>query len=146
MLKQELLNEVLLTALSSGGDFAEVFCEHTRSNVLSFVDGKIDKINDNVLSGVGIRVFLGERTVYASTSDISREGLISCARSVADALSEGKAPISICLNRKKVIDAKADFLKSLLNPLLRITRICVLILVFAADVHIRVWVMRPSLL
>ena len=104
MLKQELLSEVLHTALSRGGDFAEVFCEHTRSNVLSFVDGKIDKINDNVLSGVGIRVFLGERTVYASTSDISREGLLSCARSVADALSEGKAPIAICLTRKNIID------------------------------------------
>ena len=104
MIKQELLSEVLYAALSRGGDFAEIFCEHTRSNVLSFVDGKIDKINDNVLSGVGIRVFLGERTVYASTSDISREGLLSCAYSVADALSEGKAPISICLTRKKVID------------------------------------------
>ena len=104
MIKQELLFEVLHTALSKGGDFAEVFCEHTRANVLSFVDGKIDKINDNVLSGVGIRVFLGERTVYASTSDISREGLLSCARSVADALSEGKAPISICLTRKNIID------------------------------------------
>ena len=104
MIKKELLEEVLYTALSKGGDFAEIFCEHTRSNVLSFVDGKIDKINDNVLSGVGIRVFLGERTVYASTSDITREGLLLCASSVADALSEGKAPISICLNRRKVID------------------------------------------
>ena len=104
MIKKELLEEVLYTALEKGGDFAEIFCEHTRSNVLSFVDGKIDKINDNVLSGVGIRVFLGERTVYASTSDISREGLLLCASSVADALSEGKAPISICLNRRSVID------------------------------------------
>ena len=104
MIKQELLSEVLYTALSKGGDFAEVYCEHTRTNILTFIDGKIDKINDNVLSGVGIRVFLGERTVYASTSDISREGLLCCAKSVADALSEGKAPISICLSRKNIID------------------------------------------
>ena len=39
MIKQELLSEVLYAALSRGGDFAEIFCEHTRSNVLSFVDG-----------------------------------------------------------------------------------------------------------
>jgi TldD protein len=118
MIKQELLSEVLYTALSRGGDFGEVFCEHTRSNILSFVDGKIDKINDNVLSGVGIRVFLGERTVYASTSDISREGLLSCAKSVADALSEGNAPISICLNRKNIIDVhtvKTDPIASALS-------------------------------
>ena len=104
MIKKELLTEVLHTALSKGGDFAEIYCEHSRSNVLSFVDGKIDKINDGVLSGVGIRVFLGERTVYASTTDLTREGLLSCAASVADALAEGKAPISICLINKAVAD------------------------------------------
>ena len=104
MIKKELLTEVLHTALSKGGDFAEIYCEHSRSNVLSFVDGKIDKINDGVLSGVGIRVFLGERTVYASTTDLTREGLLSCAASVADALAEGKAPISIRLINKAVAD------------------------------------------
>jgi len=90
MLKNELLQEVLGVAMSSGGDFAEVYAEHTRSNNIQFVDGKIDKISDNVLSGVGIRIFLGERTVYASTSDVTREGLLACARSAADALGEGK--------------------------------------------------------
>ena len=104
MFKKELLEEVLATAMSTGGDFAEIYCEHSRSNVLSFVDGKIDKINDGVLSGVGIRVFLGERTVYASTTDLTREGLLSCAASVADALAEGKAPISIRLINKAVAD------------------------------------------
>ena len=104
MLNNELLREVLGVAMSSGGDFAEIYAEHTRSNNIQFVDGKIDKINDNVISGVGIRIFLGQRTVYASTSDITREGLLACARSAADALGEGKASISICLNRTNVID------------------------------------------
>lgn len=104
MFNKELLGEVLAVAMSSGGDFAEIYGEHTRSNLIQFVDGKIDKINDNVISGVGVRVFLGQRTVYASTSDITREGLIACARSAADALGEGKAPISICLNRKQIVD------------------------------------------
>ncbi len=104
MIKQELLEELLSVALSSGGDFAEVFCERSRSNSVQLVDGRIDKIGDNVLSGVGIRVFLGTRTVYASTSDMTREGLIRCARSASDALGEGKAQISICLKRENVID------------------------------------------
>ncbi len=104
MIKQELLEELLSVALSSGGDFAEIFCERTRSNAIQLVDKKIDKITDNVLSGVGIRVFLGTRTVYASTSDTTREGLIRCARSAAEALGEGRAPISICLKRQGVAD------------------------------------------
>ena len=53
MIKQELLQQILSCALSTGGDFAEVFAEHTRNNGIYFVDGKIDQISDNVLSGVG---------------------------------------------------------------------------------------------
>ena len=104
MFKKELLEEVLSIAMSTGGDFAEIYGEHTRNNSIQLVNGKIDKINDNVLSGVGIRVFLGQRTVYASTTDLTREGLISCARSVADALSEGKTAQNIVLVPKQIID------------------------------------------
>ena len=104
MFKKDLLEEILAVAMSTGGDFAELYGEHTRSNSIQLVDGKIDKINDGVLSGVGIRVFLGKRTVYASTTDLTRNGLLSCARSVADALGEGKAEISIVLNKKAVPD------------------------------------------
>lgn len=105
MIDKKLLEEVLGVAMSTGGDFAELFGEHTRANVIMLVDGKIDSIADDVLSGVGVRVFLGQRTVYASTSDMSREGLLRCARSAADALAEGNAPIAICLNRRNVPDA-----------------------------------------
>ena len=104
MIKQALLEEILGAALSTGGDFAEVYAEHTRSNQIHFVDRKIERIGDGVLSGVGVRVFLGERTVYASTSDLSREGLLACARSAAEALGQGSAPISICLTPKTVLD------------------------------------------
>ena len=104
MIKTNVLEEVLAKAMSRGGDFAEIYAEHTQNNSIQFVDGSIDKINDNVISGVGIRVFLGQRTVYASTSDISREGLLRCATSVADALGEGNAPLAICLSPRTVTD------------------------------------------
>ena len=104
MIKQNLLEELLAVAMATGGDFAEVYAEHTRNNSLQFVDGRIDRITDNVLSGVGVRVFLGQRTVYASTSDLTREGLLRCARSAADALGEGSAQISICLKLQSVVD------------------------------------------
>lgn len=104
MIKQSVLEEVLACATSRGGDFAEIFAEHTQNNNIQFVDGSIDKINDTVISGVGIRVFLGQRTVYASTTDLSREGLLRCATSVADVLGEGSAPLSIRLTPKTVTD------------------------------------------
>ena len=112
MFDKKLIEEVLGVAMASGADFAEVYAERTRNNSIRFVDGKIDRINDNFLSGVGIRAFLGTRTIYASTTDISRDGLLRCARSVSDAMGEGKAEISIVLTPKNIIDihpVKVDF-------------------------------------
>jgi TldD protein len=117
MIKQSLLEEILGAALATGGDFAEVYAEHTRQNSISFVDRKIDALHDGVISGVGVRVFLGQRTVYASTSDLSREGLLACARSAADALGEGSAPISIRLTPKAVIDAHPVRINPCASPL-----------------------------
>ena len=104
MFDKKLIEEVLGTAMSSGADFAELFAERSRNNSIRFVDKKIDRINDNFLSGVGIRIFCGTRTIYASTTDISREGLLGCARSVADALGESKGLLSLCLTPKSVAD------------------------------------------
>ena len=95
-----ILEDVLAVAMSTGADFAEVYAERTRNNGLRFLNGKIDNANDGVTSGVGIRAFIGTRTVYATTTDLSRSGLIRCARAVADALGEGNAQVSIHLTER----------------------------------------------
>ena len=95
-----LLEDVLAVAMSTGADFAEVYAERTRNNGIRFLNGKIDTANDGVTSGVGIRAFIGTRTVYATTTDISRAGLVRCARAVADALGESNAQVSIHLTER----------------------------------------------
>ena len=95
-----ILEDVLAVAMSTGADFAEVYAERTRNNGLRFLNGKIDNANDGVTSGVGIRAFIGTRTVYATTTDLSRSGLIRCARAVADALGESNAQVSIHLTER----------------------------------------------
>ena len=88
MLDKRLLEEILGIATSSGADFAEVYCERTRNGNIRLLGGVIDAVTDTTVSGVGIRAFVGTRTVYGSTSDISRDGLIKCASSVALAVGE----------------------------------------------------------
>ncbi len=89
MLEKRLLEEILGIAVSTGADFAEVYCELTRNGNIRLLDGAIDAISDSTVSGVGIRAFSGVNTVYGSTSDTSREGLIKCARAVAAAVGDG---------------------------------------------------------
>ena len=100
IISQILSEEILALAMSTGADFAEIYAEKTRNNSIGFLDGKIDNASDNMVSGVGIRAFLGTRTVYATTTDMSNMGLIRCAKSVADAIGEGKAEISINLRER----------------------------------------------
>ncbi len=100
MISKALAESVLACAMSGGADFAEIYGEITRNNVVSMMDGKIDRANDTLVSGVGIRAFLGTRTVFASTSDLSPEGLMKCARSVAVATGELKHTVSIRLQER----------------------------------------------
>ena len=100
MIAKSIVESVLACAMSGGADFVELYGEITKNNAVSMVDGKIDRVTDNLISGVGIRAFLGTRTVFASTSDTSREGLMKCARAVAAAMGELRTDISVNLTER----------------------------------------------
>lgn len=97
MLSRILLQDVLHKTLSTGADFAEIFAEHTRSNSIRMIDGKVEEISDSTISGVGIRAFKELKCVSASTSDLSREGLMKCAGQVADIIDTLDVNISVNL-------------------------------------------------
>ena len=75
ILEKSLLSSLLGRAMASGADFAEIFAEHTRHGLMQEAGGKVDEITNRLISGVGIRVLKGTRSVYASTSDTSYSGL-----------------------------------------------------------------------
>ncbi len=97
MISQNIAEDVLALAMSGGADFVELYAEMTRGNRLRMLDGKIESATDEWIYGVGIRAFLGTHTVFASTSDTSREGLFKCARAVAAAMGEAKSVEAIRL-------------------------------------------------
>ena len=90
MLDKILIEEILGIAVSTGADFAEIFFEKKRNGQIRLLDKKIDAVLDNTISGVGIRAFVGTNTVFASTSDVSRNGLVACAKSVSEAVGDAK--------------------------------------------------------
>lgn len=86
MLSERLVTDVLLAALSTGGDFAEIFMEDTYSTNIRMLDGKVEEGVSGRDYGVGIRIFHGFRSVYAYTNDSSRENLMKVALEAAAAL------------------------------------------------------------
>lgn len=101
MLNKKLVESVILRAMATGADFVELFAERTRNSAISLANSKVEAIKDNTISGVGIRAFIGCKTVFASTCDITENGLMACAASVAAAVGETKnSPLSICLTER----------------------------------------------
>lgn len=79
-------SKVLRTALSRGGEFADLFIENTSSLSIVCEDSKIEKIISGVDRGAGIRVISGSRAVYATSSDLSEHALLELAGSVSKAV------------------------------------------------------------
>lgn len=86
MLSKDIIKKVISVALSTGGDFAEVFVEDTIKNSLGLVSGKVEEIVSGKDYGVGIRIFKGLRCIYAYTNDDSLTSLINTASKAAAAL------------------------------------------------------------
>jgi len=100
MITREVCQRVLLKAVSTGADYAEIFAENTVNHTINMVASKVDSIKDTMIHGAGIRVYKGLRSVMASTVDTSEEGLLRCAQQAAEALGEGSAQIDIVLKER----------------------------------------------
>lgn len=86
MLDKKVALDVLDAALSTGGDFAEIFMEDRRNHAATLRDSRVDVVQSGRLHGAGIRVFVGFNAVYTYTNDTDREGLMRCAMQAAAAV------------------------------------------------------------
>lgn len=97
ILSKSVCEAVLAKAASTGADYAEIFAERSPATSLYMVDNRLEEIADNVVSGAGIRIMRGTRTVYGSTTDLTEKGLLRLAEQVSEAMDQGTAEISIHL-------------------------------------------------
>lgn len=83
------LEKVIKRALSSGGDYADVFIERMRPMFIHLEDDSIEKVSTGSVTGAGIRVLFDGKTAYATSNEISGKVLIDLASSLASAVSKG---------------------------------------------------------
>jgi TldD protein len=85
-----MIRETLSSALSKGGDYADVFFQHRLTNSMTLEDGAVNRANSSVGLGVGVRVVKGAQTGYGFTEDLTVESLKRAALTAA-AIAEGPA-------------------------------------------------------
>ena len=89
-LEKENIENLLETALQSGGDFAEIYAEYTINNGINLEEDKIHSATRGIDMGVGIRVLKGEKTGYAHSDDLNPDKLKDAAAK-AGLIAAGKA-------------------------------------------------------
>lgn len=77
---EEELNKVLSAALERGGEYADIFLEHSSISSLELQDGMVSQSQQCILYGAGIRTLRAEKTGYAYTMDLSLPALLQAAR------------------------------------------------------------------
>ncbi len=92
------LLKVITEALSKGGDYADIFFEHTFSNNIALRDGEVNRASSNIDFGAGIRVVSGDQTGYAYVENTDIKDLLNAARtaaSIAASSAKAEAPIEV---------------------------------------------------
>ncbi len=81
---EEIAKQILETALSTGGDFAEVFMENTKNETIEMQFGKISKINISNVSGAALRIIKDNTEVNCSLTKFDKDELLEVAKTLAD--------------------------------------------------------------
>ena len=80
---EALLARVLSEALHHGGDYADLYFQHSTDASIGLEDGIISRASSSVDRGVGIRVLVGDQTGYAYSEDLSLAAMLGAARTAA---------------------------------------------------------------
>ena len=87
-----LCKKVLGKALSKGGDFADLYFEHTISNSLGLEDKKVDRASTSVNLGVGIRTVKGDQVGFGFTQELTEKSMMAAAATAAT-IADGSATL-----------------------------------------------------
>ena len=96
------VRKTLTAALEKGGDYADLFFEHTFSNSVGLQDGAVNRSNSNIDFGMGVRVLSGDQTGYAYIENITLDEMLKAARTAARIASGSAKTKPISLTEKPV--------------------------------------------
>jgi len=88
-ISDSLCQKVLAQALSKGGDYADLYFEHTISNYIMLEDGKVNRAYSDVALGVGIRTVKGDQVGYGFTQEMTESSMLNAASTAATIADAG---------------------------------------------------------
>lgn len=94
------IKKLLGLALSTGGDFADLFLEYHISRSIMMEEDIIKETSESISLGLGIRVIKKDTTGYAYTNDFSSEKLKAASLNAAAVCRSGRTRLSSQTKKK----------------------------------------------
>ena len=104
---EDVAKSILEAALSTGGDFAEVYIENSANEVLMMRERKLANANASKVMGAAVRVIKDGTEVNASVTDFTPEKLIATAKVLADSF-EGEKRVGVQPFVEKTVPIAVD--------------------------------------
>ncbi|MFW5725910.1 MAG: metallopeptidase TldD-related protein [Bacteroidota bacterium] len=99
---QKMIMEVIAEGLSRGGDYCDLYFQHSINNTVALEDNMVNRAFSNVSFGVGIRVIKGEQTGYSYTEEITSGAMKTAARTAANIAGSSAHMKAMPLAEKKL--------------------------------------------
>ncbi len=87
---EEMIRQTMAEALSKGGDYCDIYFQHSISEYIGLEDNAVNRAYSNIDMGVGIRVLKGNQTGYSFTEVITPDALKKAARTAANIANHNK--------------------------------------------------------
>jgi TldD protein len=101
---ENIIRRTISEALATGGDFCDLYFQHTIFNNIGLEDHAVNRAENRIDYGVGVRVIIGDQVGYTFTEEISESALKNAARTASAIAASGKSPGPAGLSRRKTPD------------------------------------------
>lgn len=89
-ISENMIQEVFDQALARGGDYCDLFFQHSIGNYIGLEDKEVNRAYSNVSFGVGIRVLKGNQTGYSFTEEITPKAMKLAAQTAVNIADSNK--------------------------------------------------------
>ncbi len=92
---EKLIRETMAEALSKGGDYCDLYFQHTISHTTGLQDKTVNRAFSNIDFGLGIRVLKGEQYGFSFTEELTPKAIKQAAKTaanIANAANAAKIP------------------------------------------------------
>jgi TldD protein len=101
-LSNEDLQRILAVALEKGGDYADLYFEHSQNQSVGLRDGEVNTTFAGIDFGVGVRVLSGDQTGFAYVESVDLNEMLKAARTAGRIAhsGSGKIPLGVATEIK----------------------------------------------